>query len=235
MIVRPAAPSQLLITQPDHAALAVRIMREWRVGGLQDSPRRAWILLAIEEHDNGWLEVDTAPIVDEKTGHILDFVTAPDEIRQSIWPRGVKRLAGTPYAAALVAQHALHVYRRHRGDAGWAPFFSELEATRNQHLRAVKSVSLDDLLCDYVFVRIGDLVSLTFCNGWNEVQTDDGGYAIRLDGERLRVTPDPFEGRQIAIDVRAREIPNGPFQSAPDAKRAFDAARQIALTGICSS
>ena len=67
MIVRPAGDVLHLITQPDHAALARRIMDRWIADDLPASPRRASILRAIEEHDHGWLDVDAAPIVD--AGH----------------------------------------------------------------------------------------------------------------------------------------------------------------------
>jgi hypothetical protein len=135
MIVRPDGSSQLLITQPDHAALAAMVMQQWRAGGLLQSPRLSSILLAVREHDNGWREVDTAPIVDETTGRVLDFVSAPDHIRRAVWPRGVDRLAAAPYAAALVAQHALHIYRRYRDNPPWTEFFTDMEARRNRCLQ----------------------------------------------------------------------------------------------------
>lgn len=232
MIVRPAGPSQLLITQPNHAALAARIMHQWCAGGFPDARRRSSILLAIEEHDNGWREVDTAPVLDAETGRILDFINAPEPIRRAVWPRGVERLAETPYAAALVAQHAVHIYRRHRGDPPWAPFFSQMEALRDRHLRAAGPLALDDLLRDYAFLRIGDLVSLTFCNGWSEQQLDDVRYAIRFDGTRLTITPDPFDGRQIVIEIAARELANRPFRSRSEAHDAFSSAREVTVTGI---
>lgn len=231
MIVRSAGSSQLLITQPDHAALSARIMREWRAGGFPDAPRRSSILLAIEEHDNGWREVDAAPVVDEATGRIHDFVTAPDAIKRELWPRGVERLAGTPYSAALVAHHAVHVYRHKRGEPEWAAFFTEMEGLRDRHLQAAR-LEMDKLLSDYVFVRIGDLASLTFCNGWSEQQVDDVRYAIRFDGERLTIAPDPFEGRQFAIDVSARELPNRPLRSAVEARAAFAAAPVVSVSAI---
>lgn len=206
MIVRPSGSRQLLITQPDHAALAGRIMQEWRAGGLPASPRRAEILLAIAEHDNGWQEVDASPIVDPATGRVLDFVNAPDAIRRGVWPRGIGRLAHTPYAAALVAEHAAHVYRRYRGTPEWDPFFAEMEATRDRHLQSVAGATLDDLRRDYFYLRIGDLVSLTFCNAWSDPQADDSGCTVRFDGTRLLVAPDPFEGRRIPIEVAARTL-----------------------------
>ena len=60
MIIRRKGTTPLLITQPDHAQLAATIMERWQEDGFPDSPRRAAILLAIREHDNGWREVDAA-------------------------------------------------------------------------------------------------------------------------------------------------------------------------------
>jgi hypothetical protein len=90
---------------------------------------------------------------------------------------------------------------------------------------------MKDLLADYVFVRIGDLASLTFCNGWAEQKVDDVSYAIRYDGTRLTITPDPFEGRQIAIEVGARELPKRPFGSSSEAKAAFESGREVTVAG----
>src|SRR5436190_16040786 len=118
MIVRRTNGSQLLITQPDHAALAGRIMEHWTAGALQQSARRTDIFVAIYQHDNGWREPDARPDVD-RDGNILDFVHAPDDLRHALWVRGIERLADTPYAAALVAQHAIHVYDRKRADPAW--------------------------------------------------------------------------------------------------------------------
>jgi hypothetical protein len=235
MIVRPSGSSQLLITQPDHAALAACVMREWRAGGLPESPRRTSILLAVEQHDNGWREVDAAPLVDPATGRLLDFVGAPDRIRRAVWPRGVDRLAATPHAAALVARHALHIYRRYRDDPAWAPFFFDLETRRDRFVREA-ALTLDNLEREYAFVRLGDLISLTFCNGWLDAQLDDSGsgYAIRLEGTRLTITPDPFGGREVPLEVGARELPGAPFHSAAEVREAFTSARTVLVQGIAS-
>jgi hypothetical protein len=231
MIVRHEGSSLLLITQPDHAALAGRVMREWVRDDWPDSPRRADILRAVGEHDNGWREIDRSPVIGESDGRILDFVEAPDEIRQGVWPRGVERLADTPYAAALVAQHGVHVYARYRDRPDWTRFFSGMEALRDSHLARVADASLDQLLGDYTPVRIGDLISLVFCNLWREPQ-QEGQYAIALDGDRVVVTPDPFDGRAVPLEIEARELPDRPFESADEARRRFDAAPRRQLSGV---
>ena len=133
MIVRPVHDGLQLITQPDHAHLARRIMVH--CVPLAARPRRDAILHAIGEHDNGWAEEDAAPTVNPNTGSVADFVSVPLSVRHGVWPRGVARLADDPWAAALVAQHALTVYDRFRSDAEWTPFFDEMAAARGAMLR----------------------------------------------------------------------------------------------------
>jgi hypothetical protein len=112
VIVRLIGNRLQLITQPDHAHLARRIMQH--CVALAARPRRGSILLAIAEHDNGWAEEDAAPIVHPTTGCVVDFINAPMSVRQTVWPRSVARLADDRWAAALVAQHATAVYDRFR-------------------------------------------------------------------------------------------------------------------------
>ena len=91
---------------------------------LASRPRREAILHAIGEHDAGWAQEDAAPTVDPVTGGVVDFVSVPVGVRQAVWTRTIAQLADDPWAAALVAQHALFVYDRFRSDAGWMPFFA---------------------------------------------------------------------------------------------------------------
>jgi hypothetical protein len=230
MIIRPHGSTRLLITQPDHAALAGRIMENWAADNFPASPRRPDILRAIAEHDNGWLEVDAAPLVDPATGNLLDFIHAPDDVRQAVWPRGVDRLAQTPYPAALVAQHALEIYARYRPEALWQPFFAGMEAARERHLRRA-SVSFDELQRDYLFVRAGDLIALTFCNAWRAGQTIGGRYRVRLDGDELLVAPDPFAGRIIPLEIAGVEMPTAACSTAAETQETFQRARRVRLGG----
>jgi hypothetical protein len=230
MIIRNNGSTRLLITQPDHAALAGRIMQHWAAGAFAVSPRRAEILLAVAEHDNGWHDVDAAPVVDPVTGRLLDFIHAPDAIRQAVWPRGVKRLADTPYAAALVAQHALEIYVRYRADPAWQPFFTAIEAARERHLHRA-STTLEELRRDYFFVRAGDLLSLTFCNAWRDEQALDARFVARLHADELVVTPDPFGGRSVLLEVVGIELSAAPFSSASGALAAFQRGRVCRVRG----
>src|SRR3954465_10810061 len=159
MIIRPAAHHFHFITQPAHAHLSRKVMEA--CPALLANPRRTEVLHAIGEHDNGWAEPDAATIVDPVTGAPLDFVSAPVAVRRGVWPRGVQRLAARPWAAALVAQHAMAVYERYRADPSWSAFFTGMAELRDEMVRASRERA-DDLAGDYRFVRLGDLISLAF-------------------------------------------------------------------------
>lgn len=227
MIVRQADDGVLLITQPAHAHLAGRFMEH--CVPLAGRPRRSAILHAISTHDNGWAEEDAFPSVDPSTGTVVDFVHASREVRHAVWRRGVGRLAPEPWAAALVAQHALTVYDRNRSDAEWAPFFTEVEGARDAMLRS-SGMPLEDLTADYAFVRLADLISLTFCAGWTDEQRF-GAWEVRLSGARVLVRPDAFGGREIPIEIAGRKIGSRRLSSSEELREALIAARTMVLRG----
>lgn len=228
MIVRPADGVVHLITQPDHAALARRIMEHWRP--LDGAARRDLILDAIEHHDDGWHEADAAPVIHPETGAVADFVHVPIAVRQGVWPRGIARAAEAhPWTGALIAMHALSIYERYRPDPAWVPFFDGMERLRAGLSRAA-GLADEALAGDYAFVRLGDLASLTFCAGWSETQRY-GGFTLTLNGGRLVIRPDPFGGTMVPLEVPARVLSGAVFQSDAAVRNAYGAALPVTVTG----
>jgi hypothetical protein len=227
MIVRSFPDRLELITQPDHARLARAIMDH--CAPLRDQPRRDAILLAVSEHDSGWAGPDAAPTVNPATGGVYDFVSAPLGVRQAVWPLSIAALEGHPWAAALVAQHALTVYERFRADREWTPFFEGIEAARSALLRST-GLPLGDLVADYTFVRLADLISLAFCSGSIDEQRF-GEFTVRLNGARVVVTPDVFGGAAIPFAIEARVITNRPFETDDELHRALWEASTAILRG----
>lgn len=228
MILRPADGVQHLITQPDHAALAGRIMEHW--ASLATAERRHQILRAVRDHDNGWHEPDAAPTIDPATGAIRDFVAVPAAVKQDVWPRCLDGLADAPWVAALVAHHAISVYDRFRSDAGWTAFFAGMEAARARLLAATDG-TMELLVRDYVYVRLGDLASLAFCNAWADPQVL-GPWTIRLlDARRMLVEPNPFV-YDVPIEVPARVLPQARFSGDDELRTAWRAAPIVTVTGV---
>ena len=231
MIIRRSASSQHLITQPAHAALAARIMQQWQPSHFPDSSRKSSILNAVERHDIGWTEVDATLVVDNTTRQLLDFTDLSDALKRETSWRGVDLLRDDPYAAALVSQHRLHVYRRYSEQLDWNGIFAGMTAARDGYLRASRAGSLEQLLRDYTFVRAGDLASLAFCNQWADTPDDGCGYSMRLDGTALTIVPDPFAGQVVEISIEAHELPNQRFLSADDARTILAGAPMVTLKG----
>ena len=230
MIIQRGTRELLLITQPDHAALAAGIMARWELGGLPGHPRRAAILAAARDHDDGWREEDARTHV-ARDGQPLDFIAVPPDVKMRLWPRAVERIAAeSPYVAALVAQHALTVNAPVRQDAGWPGFVDAMTRARDMHLAADSRVDASTLEADYPFVQIGDHLSLIFCNGWNGVRSG-AGYRAILKGVTLEISPDPFGGAAVPLMVTARSIPARPYRSPADLRHALASAPVLPLEG----
>jgi hypothetical protein len=238
MIVRRDGNDWLLMTQPDHAALAGRLMEAWRADGFADRPTRARVLRAVREHDDGWADEDAAMRVDE-AGNPYDYIKIPLPTRQGIWPRTVDRLAADDaYVAALVAQHAVTVYRRYHADPLWQEFFTQMGQRRDDLMARVMTESsragsggFESFLLDYTMLGIGDLFSQVFCNGWPQPYLIEGYQAILRD-DQLTISPDPFAGATVALEVVARRIPARPYASDQDLRDTLAQAPTQRITGL---
>jgi hypothetical protein len=151
-----------LVTQPDHAAFSAQLLGLWRADGLPEHPRRAELLFAAREHDNGWRELDSAPRIG-RDGAPLDFLRVDDATRREVWARGTQRYAEThPYAAALIVEHALHLLGGWRGTPAGSDFVDDLETLREELLLATRT-GPDDLVADYGWIELADRASLLAC------------------------------------------------------------------------
>ena len=168
-------------------------------------------------------------MIDPATGRVADFVNIPLTVRHGVWPRGVARLADDPWAAALVAQHAITVYDRFRSDAAWTPFFARMEDMRDEMVTA-SGLPLQVLLEDYPFVRLGDLLSLAFCTAWTD-EHRIAGWAVRQSDNRVEVTPGAFGGTEVRFEIQAAEIQSVTFRSDADLRSALKSARPVILRG----
>jgi hypothetical protein len=233
MIVRDDGATYVLITQPDHARLATDIVAAMRTEAALETERRDVVLMATREHDNGWIEIDAQPTITE-AGRPCDFIEGPAPIKHRLWPRGIARAAeANPRAGALVAEHALTVYAYRQNEAEWRAFFTSIAALRDGLLREAGITSdpaLREFHAEYRSVRLGDSFSLQFCNGWTQPQ-ETLGYRAVLQGTSLLISPDPFAGATIPLEVTGRRIAARVYRDDADLRAALAAVAPEALTG----
>jgi hypothetical protein len=232
VIVQKEPNELVLIRQPDHAALAADLIAAWTGEGLPSNPRRDQILAASRAHDDGWVDEDAAMEIDA-AGAPIDFIRAGPEVKSRVWPRCLDRLDASPYVAALVAQHALTVYRDNRGTPDWQPFCHETARRRAALLARCDARATETIDADYRFVRMADILSLIFCKGWRQPYDHDG-YHIAVIAEELRVTPNPFAGARVPIKVAARRIARRRYESETDLRETIAGAPVEFLESVAS-
>lgn len=202
-----------LVTQPDHARFAFELLRLWRGAELADHPRREDILFAAREHDNGWRELDAAPLwnATEAGGAPHDFRSMPARHRIDQWLRGSERFAAErPYAALLITLHALALNQRgeedgHADEASpplperWDAMIDRLEEHRDALLEE-SGASAAEAADDYRFVRLADTASLTGLGVWGD------GFELDVPGGPEADAP----SLALRGHLEAGEDPDGP-------------------------
>ena len=212
-----------LVTQPDHAHLAGEILSLWRADGLAASPRRAEVIFAGREHDNGWREADAAPSCDG-AGRPVDFVAMPRRRRIEIWERGTARfLEPRPYAALLIVHHARALHRGRRREADWRELLRRM-ASRERRLRRDLHADGRALAADYRLLDLADTISLAACAGWTGELTLAGMRGWVEDGGTVRLTPLPLAGA-TTFRVACRRIPLRTYRGDADLGGELAAAR----------
>ena len=225
MIVTSLDGELLMVTQNDHAALAAELLSLWRIDGVPQNPRRPALLRAAREHDNGWLEADSAPRR-RPDGRPHDFMSTQGEVRREIWWRGVRRHGDEPWVAALILEHALSLHRRHRDDEAWRDDLAAWREMRDE-LLAGSAAGAAELRADYRLLDATDTLSLALCAGWREAGEHAGvRYRARLRGDvaDLEIEPFPLAG-VTTLRLAVRHIADRPYDSDADLAMTLAQAR----------
>ncbi|MDX1383447.1 MAG: DUF3891 family protein [Thermoanaerobaculia bacterium] len=210
-----------LVQQDDHAHLSGEILSLWVADGLPEHPRRADVVFAARNHDNGWREEDSVPRLDPESGGPHTFLTLPAEARPDIWRRGIARYARErPYAAALIHLHALALHRS-LGEGDDDSLVGEVEASL-QALVEHHGLDLAELEADYPLIDLTDVASLAACRQLRGAATV-AGREILLESDDLIVDPFPLAGA-TRFRLPYREIEARRYSRGSDIGNALAAA-----------
>jgi hypothetical protein len=231
-----AASELLVVTQADHARLASELLALVRLPELVDHPRRALLLRAVAEHDNGWWEADAAPRLDAPGSGPLDFRAVPGPLRREVWSRGVERFAeDSPALAAMVARHALRLLvPRFGGDSEWNRFLADLRDRHLELLAATSSASgrpgaeiESELAALDGWLALADQLALAAATGDGALVQRSGWsaeVAVEPESTHLRVAPFPWAGA-TRFELSSRRLPARRYTSDSDLARALATAR----------
>ena len=242
MLFRTEPSVTLAISQPAHAWLSGQILRAW------DAPLAEPLLLAGEQHDIGWLDWETAPTFDVRTGRPHLFRAVGASLHAPMWRLGVTRAleAWGAHVALLISRHGGLIYTRyvdrHKAAPADAAAADDYLATQAPIEAAwARRLGLDEaaLRAESALVAFADALSLALCGDLRaplELQAPDRSGAmtsLRL-AERpgqpfaFTLTPWPLRVATLDFEGEARALPAaGRFADETDMRAWFAAPERV--------
>lgn len=236
-----SAPA-LAISQPAHAWISGQLLRAWA------DPLEEPLLLAAEQHDLGWLDWETAPSFDPRTGRPHLFRAVGAAVHAPMWARGVDRAlnAWGQRVALLISRHGALIYTRYTDRHQLAPADA---AAVDHYLKTqallqaawAQAIGLGDavLARDTALVALSDTLSLALCGDLPtplQMEAPDragGRQALRLTARPegaavFTLSPWPFRGEALVVECEARPVPGDGRFADEAAMRAWFAAPERA-------
>jgi Protein of unknown function (DUF3891) len=235
------AAAVLAISQPTHAWISGQLLRAW--AEKLDEP----LLLAAEQHDLGWLDWETAPSFDWRTGRPHLFRDVGAAVHAPMWARGVERAlaAWGARVALLISRHGGLIYARYidrqrmsEADAAAADRYGETQAPLQATWARALGLDADTLARDTALVALSDTLSLALCGALKVPlnieapdRTGSGMRRLRLtaawpgDPAEFTLSPWPFHGEApLVVEGEARPVPEEGRFADEAAMRAWLAA-----------
>ncbi len=228
------AREYVLVSQPDHAALAGALAARFAAPGfpLMD----ATISRAIEVHDSGWAifpaEADPqiSPQVDGNGKPISFLETEPSDFLRA-WTQSVDHAEAVCAAGGyIVSSHfcALGEWRLSGGidtalNTQWLKSFLHVETARRERLQKLAGHSRERLQELLLVLQFCDLLSLYLCCGATDAvefpqQFEAGKVRVHRENQVFILDPSPF-GRATegaSVGVRAQRFAHGKNQASTE-------------------
>jgi hypothetical protein len=166
MIVLERKQSYLMVTQNDHGQIAGEIARNCKEDYFFDDTRTREVLLAIKEHDRGWIELDSSPVWNDKAEKPYSFIDYPLALKITFYKKGLDEVEKmSKYAGLLCSFHyssfiqdpsepAVREFLKEEKQRQ-AKLSQELQLTGNEQKQKTLMYHLDLLkFCDYLSLYI---------------------------------------------------------------------------------
>jgi Protein of unknown function (DUF3891) len=250
MLFRNQPSGVLAISQLTHAWISGQILRAW------SEPLGKPLLLAAEQHDIGWMDWETAPSFDPRTGrpHLFRDIGAAEHA--PMWAKGVERALGAwgAHVALLISRHGGVIYRRyadrHRAreaDAEAAQRFLDAQAPIEMSWARALDLTPASLDRETMLLAFVDTLSLALCGELKTPLTlqapDRHGNVLEMQlVERpdrpfeFVLSPWPFGEDRVAVEGEARPLPaEGRFSSEDEMRAWFFAPKRTSFEAWLSS
>lgn len=249
MIRRKDSEGWILVSQHDHAVLAGEIIALWGNAAFERPRPFGEVVFAVARHDSGWKDWDASPKINPENGYPANFMEMEPGDQYRIWKGSYLGHAREhPYASSLIALHFGRFNEKslskNPGNGKAKLLEREIDEFVSGNLGMEASsgeagVLPPDVKINLRFVQIGDIISLTLCHGWHDMDIKDvpvnyeGDTApIKMassDGFNFTMDPYPFAVPVVKCSVPAVRLSRASFESDDDLRRALRDSEPIAL------
>jgi hypothetical protein len=134
VIVREKENSFVMVRQHDHARVSGDVAAAWKAAFFPGPERRDEVVLAVREHDRGWIGLDETPVWNDRIQAPYTFMDYPLRLKTVFYQKGVDEVEQqSPYAALLCSLHYTSFFR-HVSEPAALDYVRE-ETARQQRLR----------------------------------------------------------------------------------------------------
>ncbi len=218
-----------LISQPAHAWISGQLAACWGNNELELARPIPELILATEQHDLAWLDWESRPTLNPKSGLPYAFNELPTADHLGIWKHASPRaLSYGRVPALLISMHGTYLYRRFHdfdSDSSEEVVLARSFLEREESFQADIMASLMDSSDISAFqikqmrelLSLWDAVSLALSMGFYEsrtfdgVPTNNGSISMRLTPRgnsdcEFSVDPWPFQIQRVDLQCEGRRL-----------------------------
>ncbi|MEH7120583.1 DUF3891 family protein [Neobacillus vireti] len=119
MIIYENEHSFIMISQHDHAKISGEIAQNWRDDFFNGIERKEEVVLAIYEHDRGWIDLDSAPLWNNQEQKPYSFENYPMKAKTTYYKAGIDEVAKmNKYASLLCSLHFASFFEKESNPIG---------------------------------------------------------------------------------------------------------------------
>ncbi len=161
-----------MISQHDHALLSGQFARELKESYWPDMLAYEDVLLAIKEHDRGWIPLDEVPFWNDRRQAPYSFLDFPLATKLTFYQKGIEEIGRqTSYGAYLCSKHYQSFFNG--ANSNLAKSFYSAEENRQLNLQKTFDIPESLLTFHFQLLQFCDDLSLYACFQEPGVSKDD--------------------------------------------------------------
>lgn len=184
MIILEREQSYLMVTQDDHAHISCDIARNCKEEYFFDDTRTQEVMLAINEHDRGWIELDSSPVWNDKTEKPYSFIDYPLSLKITFYKKGLDEVEKMSKYAGLLCSLHYSSFIQDSSEPAVREFWTEEKQRQERVLKEMEmkgnEKKQETLMYHLDLLKFCDYLSLFIC--LNEPGDNKGSHPFFRNG-----------------------------------------------------